>query len=254
MSSWASRRKLLYGSGGILFVVIPICLLIFFYLYKPPTCSDGKRNGDEFGVDCGGSCVRLCQSSFLPLKVKWGGAKFEKLTNGLYNAAAYVVNDNTDGAAKNVPYAISLFDNRGVLIVERKGKLTIPPHRNALAFEPAIEVGERIPAKATFELLEPPLWFKSEDTLGGISVIDQKYEEDETSSFLEVTLENKTLNVYKDIIVSVVLYDSDGNVQGFSKTKIDKINAKGGREIAPFTWSKSRGGVVSSIEVILLDE
>ena len=28
-----------------------------------PSCNDGRRNGDEDGIDCGGSCARLCAAS-----------------------------------------------------------------------------------------------------------------------------------------------------------------------------------------------
>jgi hypothetical protein len=185
----------------------------------------------------------------LPPKIGWGGAKFEKVADGLYNVASLVINQNLNGAALNVPYKISLYDKEGVLIVERTNTVTLYAHRNSLAFDPAVQVGKRIPAKVTFEFTQAPVWFKSHDALGSLATINKEYVEDENGSSLEVTFENRSLFPLKNINVGVVLYDIDGNAVGFSKTSIDSINANNGREVAPFTWSISRSGKVISEEV-----
>src|SRR3989344_396993 len=249
MASWSSRRKLSYATIVILVIVISIALLVFFFFYSAPTCFDGKRNGDELDIDCGGSCVRLCQSAFLPPRQEWGGAKIEKLADGLYNVASYIVNPNVSGAAIDVPYKISMYDSEGSLITERSGKINLYAHHNALAFQPAIDTDESIPAKAIFEFTSPPDWFKSGDELGGLVVVDKKYEESANGSSLEIILVTRTLYPYEDIRVGAVLYDAEGNVIGFSQTIVDEIPPKG-REIAPFTWSINRDGRVTTIEVL----
>ena len=250
MASWASRRKVTYASLLILFIIVVVATPFFLYYYKAPTCFDSKQNGNETGVDCGGSCRRLCQSAFLPPRIEWGGARFEKQADGLYNVASYIVNPNVNGGATNVPYKVALYDAEGVLIVERTGTLTLYPRRNTLAFQSAVKVDKRIPAKATFEFTAPPVWYKSSDQLGGIAVIDRKYSEDENSSSLQVFLENTNLLPYKNLLVSVVLYDTDGNSIGFSQTRIDSIEGRNGKQVAPYTWSINRKGGVAKIEVL----
>lgn len=252
MASWSSRRRFTYGTSALLTLVLFVGLPLFFFFYTAPTCSDGKKNGNELDIDCGGACQRLCQNSFLSPKVAWGSAKFEKIAPGLYNVAAYIINQNISGAALNVPYLISLYDDKGVLITERVGKVTLQAHRNSLAFESAIDTNKRIPVKAVFEFTAPPQWFKSYDTLEGFSVTDKKYTEDENGSALEVSITNRTLVPYKDVTVGVVLYDDQGNAIGFSQTVIDVINPKGDIQIAPYTWPVSRGGKVTTIEVMPL--
>ncbi len=250
MSSWSSRRKFSYGFTALLAVIVFIAVPAFLLFYKAPTCFDAKQNGNESGVDCGGSCSRLCQSAFLPPRIEWGGVKFEKLAEGLYNVASYIVNPNINGAAKDVPYKISLYDKEGI-ITERAGKISLHAHRDSLAFQTALNVGKRIPTKATFEFTSAPVWFKSHDTLEGIAVVNKEYKEDGSNSSLEITLENKTLFPYDNIQVSVVLYDIEDNAIGFSETFIDTIPAKGGREVAPYTWPISRNDKVKTITVLL---
>ena len=249
MSSWSSHRRFLYGGSVVVVIAVIVISVVFSFFYTASTCSDGVRNGDEYGVDCGGSCIKLCQSAFLSPRISWGGAKFEKMAEGSYNLATYIANPNTDVAATDVPYKFSLFYSKGILITERKGFVTLPAHRNILVFEPAVNVGKRIPAKAVFEFTGVPEWFKSHDTLGNLAIIDKKYYEDDVSSSLEVTLENRGLISYTNLIVSAVLFDSLNNAIGFSKTKIDAIRPNS-RETAPFTWPIGRQGRVTSIEIL----
>ncbi len=256
MASWSAKRKLGYASMVFGVILIFIIIPSFYFFYKAPTCFDNIMNGDETGMDCGGSCARLCQSAFLPPRIEWGGAKIEKLADGLYNAASYIVNPNINGGAVDVPYKISLYDSEGILITEKNGVVNLYPRRNSLAFQTAINTGKRIPTKATFEFTKSPVWFKSTDKLDGIIVSDKKYTEDQNGSSLEVTLENKNLTSYNNINVSVVLSDINGNVIGFSQTRVDVVGVKGVNdnhiEVAPFTWPISRDGKVTSIEVMPL--
>lgn len=252
MKSWSSRRKFVYGSITIIALILIVGIPAFLFFYKAPSCFDNVMNGDEFGIDCGGSCARLCQSSFLAPRIAWGSAKFEKVVDGYYNASSYIINQNLKGAALNVPYKISLYDDRGILIVERKGRVNLYAGRNSLAFESALETGKRIPATATFEFLQAPVWFKSTDDLEGLTIVDKKYYEDDNNSSLQVKLQNTTLYPYQNMIVSALLLDANGNVIGFSQTNVDSIAPKNGQEIAGFTWPVGRKGKVVSIEILPL--
>jgi hypothetical protein len=247
--SWASKRKLVFASIAIGVVFLVVGIPTFLLFYKAPTCFDLKQNGGELGIDCGGKCSRLCQSAFLPPRIAWGDAKIEKIANGYYNASSYIINPNINGGAVDVPYKISLYDAEGVFIVERLGNITLYPHRNSLAFQTAINTEKRIPSKASFEFIKSPEWFKSSDELGSISILDKRYNEDENGSSLEVVLKNNSLTPYRDILISAILSDSNGNVIGFSQTKIDSLEARG-QQAAPFTWPVNRNGKVATIEII----
>ncbi len=251
MPSWSKRRKIMYGGAVAIFLIGVIGIPTFRYFYQAPTCSDGKKNGDEKGIDCGGSCQRLCQSDFLAPDVAW--TRFEELAPGLYNLATYIINPNTSGEAKDVPYQMSVYDSKGASIIETRSIVTLPPHRNTLAFQSAVSVGKRTPARVLFEFTSPPDWYRSSDTLSAISVVDKKYSEDETGSSLSVALKNSSPYAIGRISVYAILYDKDGNSLGFSKTILDEIPALGS-VTAPFTWSVNRQGKVISIEVLPVAE
>ena len=172
---------------------------------------------------------------------------------GLYNIAAYIVNPNIAGEAVGVPYHFVLYDNRGILITDTNGMVNIPPHRNTLAFQGAVNVGKRIPAKALFEFTVAPNWHKRADPLSAISIGEKNYAEDEGGSSLSVIVKNTSARPLENVSIYAVLYDKDGNALGFSKTSLDEILARGDT-LAPFTWPINRQGKVISIEVLPVQE
>jgi len=251
MVSWSRKRRMIYALiiGSIILGAIVVPTFLFFY--KAPTCFDSILNGKEQGVDCGGACSRLCASAFLSPSVAW--TRFEEITPGFYNVAAYIINPNATGEAHNVPYRMMLYDSRGILIVEQKGEATLPPQRSTLVFARAVDTGKRIPTRVFFEFIGFPDWRSQSDPLASLIISDKKYSEDTNSSSLTVVLQNPGVVSYGPISVYAILYDISQNAIGFSKTVIDGIAPKGS-VIAPFTWPLSRKGKVISIEVLPVAE
>jgi len=251
MNSWSKRRRLIYASIILAVIAVAVVIPAVIYFYTPPTCFDGKRNGSEQGLDCGGACVRLCQDFLLAADIAW--TRIEEVAPGLYNAAAYIINPNADSEAIDVPYRMVLFDSKGMLILEDEGFVTLPPRRNTLAFKTAIKSANRSPSKVLFEFTEAPKWHKRTDPLATLSVENRDYAEDKEGSSLNVTLANNGLETLRNVTVFAVLYDKDGNTLGFSRTIIDEISGKG-TAVAPFTWPIDRNGEVISIEVLPVAE
>jgi len=251
MSSWSSKRRLAYGGTLAVIVLAIIGYIVFSFFYKAPTCFDGIKNGNETGVDCGGSCQRLCPSAFLAPSVPW--TSFEEQAPGFYNAAAYIVNPNNTGKAVSVPFHVVLYDSSGQEITDTPGFVSIPPHRNTLAFLNSISVGQKIPYRAFFEFTSSPNWQKSSDSLAALAIGDKRYTEDSSGSSLLVTLKNMAVAPLGKMSVYVVLSDINSNIIGFSKTIVDGISGLSYVQ-APFTWPTNRHGKVISIEVLPVAE
>jgi hypothetical protein len=252
MASWSRQRRFTYAALVMILLVGTVVGTFLLFFYEAPSCFDGILNGKEQGIDCGGSCVRLCASSFGSPRLAW--TRFEELVPGFYNIAAYITNPNPKGQARGVPYHFMVYDARGILIIEHKGKVDIPPQRNTLVFARAVDVGKRIPAKASFEFTGAPDWRSAVDTLDSLVIGEKKYTEDTTSSSLEVSIRNSSVSrATGPFAVYVILYDIDNNAIGFSKTLIDDIQP-GQNVIAPFTWPFDRDGKVISIEVLPVAE
>ena len=252
MATWSSRRKFIYALILIVILAVAIVLPAWKLFYTPPSCFDAKQNGDETGVDCGGSCTKLCSNAFLPIpSPSW--VRFKNIAPKTYNAAAYIVNPNPKAGALKIPYALTLIDSQGITLAESRGVFNLPPGRNTVVFAGPFSVKEQIPARAVIDIGALPNWYIGSDPLPSLSVADKNYIEASTSSSLNVSLKNSGALPVGPIDVYAILKDTDQNVIDFSKTIVDIVNANS-TAIAPFTWPYSHSGKVISIEVVTVPE
>lgn len=251
MASWSRQRRFSYAAVVFAVIILAVGSSLYFAFRKVPSCFDGLQNGDELGVDCGGSCTRLCQSAFIPPSVAW--TRFKQVAPGFYNAAAYIVNLNPKAEALAVPYHIELLDANGAQIVDARGTVDIPSGRNTLAFQGTVKTGTTTPIKAFFEFTGSPVWGVKSDPLSSVTITNKDYQEGPNGSSLSVTLANGSAAPLDHVLVYVILEDKDGNALDFSKTIVDEIPGQG-TAMAPFTWQTNHSGEVVSIEVLPVAE
>ena len=199
--SWSKQRKFLYTT---VFSVIAAALLLFVYIQfftNAPDCFDGKFNGDEKGIDCGGSCALFCADQTRSPVVLWSRS-FEVAPH-TYTAAAYVQNPNPGAAARNVAYSFQLFDDKNLLVTERVGVINIPPVQTVPFIDPNINVGNQYLAA--------------------------------DGSQLSATIKNESIENADKVTVTAVLFDRDGVARAASRSIIARIPRKGSQDVV-FTW------------------
>lgn len=246
--SWSERKKVKYIFIG--FLIIILFLLLFVIDFKGATCDDGKRNQDEEGIDCGGSCPNICSFSTEELIIKWSRAFLVK--EGIYNAVAYVENPNIDLEAKQIPYVFKLYDKTGLLVYERKGFADIPAQRIIPIFEETIQTGNREVKRTTFEFASLPKWEKAKGETINLGVENISIKSQNGFTNLQADLENPSVYKVEHVKVMAVLFDTDGNAINSSKTELDFVN-KDSREKIVFTWPSEFADSVAKIEIIPLD-
>ncbi|MEK7121058.1 MAG: hypothetical protein AAB840_03110 [Patescibacteria group bacterium] len=250
MSSWSGKRKFFYSSIFFTLIIAVAVPLFYFVFYDRPTCFDGKRNGDEQEVDCGGSCEKICQFQSKNVSILWSRA-FE-VSLGVYNLATYIENPNLDLKAEDVPYVFRLFDDKNLLVAEKKGRANIPPQSSFVIFEPNITTGNRNVKRVFFDFETDPLWREvPQDELPEniLKVKTQQISKNQTSLKLEVEIENVSFDRVSNIDTTAILYDREGNVIEISKTVIDVIEGEG-VEKAVFTWPNLDPLDISRSEII----
>jgi hypothetical protein len=234
--TWAFKRQVFYIVVLILFFALMGFLVSYPYLNRAPTCSDLKQNGDETGVDCGGSCALACLAETDELSILW--ARSFRVVPGRYNAVAYVENQNPDLAVDKISYRFRFADKDNIYIGRREGETFIPPGGAFAIFEPAIDVGNSIPVYTTFEFTENPTWIRvSEDKIDQLKVSagDIVLENETTMPHLSATINNNSLFIIPELGVVAILYDASHNAVSVSRTYIDVLNAGESRQVN-FTW------------------
>ncbi len=258
-SDWASRRKTIY-LGAVVLLVSAVSFFIFWkFWYTAPTCTDKIRNGDETGVDCGGSCSHICaREARMPI-VRWDPRLFEPLT-GVWSTVVYVENPNTDADAVYVPYKFVFYGEGNNVIYEREGATVLPKNKTVGVFEGSITFGDgAIPKRATFEIDEGSIvWRKNnEEDQKIISISHTPLLRMETAPRIEATVENKSLSEVKNIELVAVVFDGRDNAIAASRTFINRLKKDEVGQVF-FTWPKpfelgTRACSRKSDTVLLLD-
>lgn len=245
--SWASRRRSTYIAIVAVIALIILVPTAFFILDKDPTCFDEKQNGDERGVDCGGSCEKLCVAQTSDPVIIW--SRSFKVSDGVYNSVAYIENPNFSGGIRSIPYTFKLFDEKNVLVAERKGSTFISPNTVTPIFEGTIFTGERIPVKTFFEFSKPFEWSRYEKKGNGLSVSDIKLSNADNSPRVDAILSNPSITDISDIEVVAIVFDSKDNAIAVSSTFVETLPDRSSRNIV-FTWPNKFDLQPSRVEVI----
>ena len=234
--TWAFKRQIFYVV--VLFLIVSIFgfLIILPSLNKAPTCADNIKNGNETGVDCGGSCALACIVQVDQVSILW--ARAFKIVPGRYNAVAYLENHNRNIAVNKINYRFRFADSDNIYIGKREGTTTIPPAGQFAIFEPAVGVGYSVPVYATFEFLETPVWVNvGEEKINQLKVFVSNIllENQDTMPRMSATIKNNSLYIIPKLDVVTILYDEKGNAVTTSRTYLDVLRAEESVDIN-FTW------------------
>jgi len=248
--TWAIRRQIFFISIFIVFFSALGFLIVSPYINKLPTCTDNKKNGDEKGIDCGGSCTKACTFEVDEISILWSRT-FEVIP-GRYNAVAYLENHNKNAAIYKIKYKFRFSDKDNIYIGKREGETFIPPSGKFAIFEAGIGVGNSIPVYTSFEFIEIPVWNTApEDKINQLKILisDIKLENQNTSPHLSATIKNDSLFTIPEVSVVALLYDEKGNVVSTSRTYLDEL-AKEESQNINFTWPKPIPGNIVAKEII----
>lgn len=249
--SWGTRRRNLIISIFLIVIFTIIAFASYSIIYEEPTCFDGKENGLEKGVDCGGSCILICDGDALDPFVKW--SRFFQVVPGLYNAVAYVENQNTNAKTDYLEYLFTMYDEDNVIIAERRGSIRLNPKSIVPIVETGFNTGAIIPDRITFEIVNDLVWNTEEPNELVLQVIDDVLIQSETNPRVTANIRNVGFDDIEDIEVVAIIYNSEGNAIASSSTFIERLNANNLTNIV-FTWPQGFEGTAARVEVIPLYE
>jgi hypothetical protein len=248
--TWSGRRQTIYSAVGAVIVLILLITLYETFFTAPATCFDGKQDGTETGVDCGGNtCSLICADAAHPPVALW--ARAFSTNPGIYSAVAYIQNNNVGAGARGVPYTFKLYDKDNILLAERDGVANLPPVQNTPITEANIDVGNGVVVHTLFEFTTDPPAVWNKVAAGGYPQLTSSSPVPNADySKVSTTLVNNTVAEVKNVSVVAILYDQNGTAIATSKSIIPSIPAKSQQPVV-FTWPQGVNGVVKS-EIIVL--
>jgi hypothetical protein len=233
--SWASRRQFKYF--GVLVLILGFIAFLFIYpsLNKVPTCSDGSKNGDETGVDCGGSCQRVCNGAISEPVILWSRAF--PVTGNIFNLVAFVENHNKSAGVQNASYEFRIYDTNNLLIGRRVGSTFIPPNQQFAVFESRFDGGQSQIKSVVFSFVGDFVWIKREPTIETlpIKVDNIILGDDKNSPTLSARVNNDSIYDLPSFDVIAILYNADHNAINASKTRKEGL-ASNANSLLSFSW------------------
>lgn len=248
--TWAARRKLLYSAIVLAVFGLFLFLVLRSALDKAPTCFDRRQNGDEFGVDCGGSCARYCEGMVSDPKIRW--RRTFPIAEGLAHAVAYIEHSNPNAALREIQYEFRVFDEKNELITTRTGTTFLGTLGRTAIIEPLLSIGDRVPAVTNFEINKMSFWERPSAESNKILIKTDRT--DIESAGLNLTkvsaeLSNQSSVKLKNIQVIAILYDAKDNAITASKTELPELPAFSKRMVY-FSWPLDLDTIINRVEII----
>ena len=248
--SWSFRRQLII----IFLLLLVFSSVVFAYvepiIFRAPSCTDGKKNGDETGVDCGGSCINLCTSEAKNPTVLW--ERSFNITEDVYNSIAYIENQNPAGISA-LPYEFRLYDTKGLFITRVDGTAIVPPSGRYAIVETGIKTGNAVVGTTTFTWLTPTVpWMRIDPKISSLRIQTSKISLDLSNSvpklFATITDSSPTITL-RNINIAAILYDANDNAISISKTYVHDLAPDVNLPIF-FTWPKTFSTPIVRYEIL----
>lgn len=237
-----SRKKMIIVSIPIGIVVLII--LIFIVVNRPgATCTDGKQNGNETGVDCGGSCVVCAIKNAKNLEIISQPVALD-VASDFIAISAKIRNSNVGYGAK-FNYQINFLDSFGQIKNTIKDKSFIYPSSAKFLVIPKLEMKksdfsrmELIFDKDSFE------WFASDktskDLFGVYDVRAQFLEDAKNPGYMKVVgkINNKMSNSFSSIDLTILVYSKTGELLNAVETELNNLLGNSTQQFE-YTWMTS---------------
>jgi len=246
-SAWARRRQIVYGSLLVGILGLIIIFIVFISTREVPTCFDGVRNQGETAVDKGGPCHILDERFLQKEAILW--TRPFKVRDGFYNAVAYIENPNPQAGSPEVTYQFRLYDKDGILITERVGQTPLYPNKVFPVFESRMNVGNRVPVRATFDFLEPIVWKRMEDDARGLHIQNPQLTATGEAPRVDAEIHNTTLKTFRNVIIVATVFDKEGNAVNASRTLIPRLEPNAIQSIA-FTWPGAFERTIAKFDIV----
>ncbi|MBX4206306.1 hypothetical protein KW784_00720 [Candidatus Parcubacteria bacterium] len=251
MNSWSRARKRIILAILIVAVGVLVGAPSFFLFRSTPSCSDNVMNGDEKGVDCGGSCQRLCRIESLPIVIK-GDPRVLKVATSTYEVAALLENPNQDARILHARYTVSLYGEGSLAPLKTiQGEVYVPKGATLALFQgPFTLDAGGVPVRAILEWDQNSLvWEKDAAKVPELNVGKTAFSRLESSPRLEAVIGNPTLDAVANVDLTALLFDGQGNIVAASKTFIDALGP-GEEKQAIFTWPRPFATLPVEIQII----
>ena len=235
-------------------IIICVYLLIFsvfgalvYYILEPdPTCSDGRKNQSEEGVDCGGVCP-ACKREINAKELKVDEKYFVYGNKDQFDVMARLTNLNDKYGAVKFNYEFQLLDQSGAVLAKRDGTNFILPGENKFIIE--LNLSSSInPYSLKFEIKDVEWDEFLEYEEPKLNIYGKNYSEDSEKNTVTGLLRNESYFDFNLIEISIVLRDKNGKPVALGKNEMRTIKSQEERDFK-LIWPYKLGENVENVDI-----
>ncbi len=225
--------------------------IYFAFIKTPETCTDGKQNQNEQGIDCGGVCTTVCHEEIVGDALQIKDIALVSDGNSHYDVVAEITNPNQGIGAASFRYTFELKDSNGTVVATRSGKGYALPQETKSLIELNLEanvLAQRASVTVTDVIWERALGYREKPA---VNIYQKRYGAVSSGfgfSKASGTLSNESPYDFRSIVVGVILRDSSGKVLALNKTTQNNIRAGESRDF-DLVWPTPFPGTVEGVDM-----
>jgi len=239
------QAKVIILCGLILAIIV---VLWNVFVSPSPTCSDGKRNQDETGVDCGGVCG-VCKEAPHILGISVLEASVVK-SGSKYDVMARLKNPNDAYGAADISYEFRLKDISGDQIFVVEGHDYILPKQEKYVVAVGLDV-PTVPTSAELVITRVQWAHFTAFDEPKFTVRNKQFSPISSGpgfALVSAIIRNDTPNDFGSVSVAVILRDINGVVVAIGRTQMNTIKSGEERDFH-LPWPDNFIGEVARIDV-----
>ncbi|HMN19704.1 MAG TPA: hypothetical protein PKA31_03880 [Candidatus Moranbacteria bacterium] len=236
---------------SIYFVLAILLGLGVYDLAMPdPSCTDGKQNQNEKGVDCGGRCAP-CEDTQNAKPLEVLETAFVPAADEAFDFVAKLRNPNTQLGSGSFSFSFVLKGEDGKEIMRSEGSSFILPAETKYV----VALGIRLPQGVSKDPLVLEItdisWQELKDvSRPQLTIVSKQYSKSPSFVGSEAygVLRNESPYDLAKIGIVVVLRSQEGRILGISATEKTTVKAREERDFR-LTWPYALSAEVSSVEM-----
>jgi hypothetical protein len=221
----------------------------YFLFRTKATCTDGIRNQDELGIDCGGVCSLQCVRTVRtdPLEIREKALLYSSPDH--FDILVAVHNPNDEAGAASFHYRLELKNSAGVSVAVREGKNFILPQETKYLLEINVPAPQAQSIVASFDDYD---WkrFSGYQERPAITVSRKSYEVVSSGvGFGKAfgVVKNESPFDFQSLRVKVILRDVSGKPIGANMTEMRTMVSGEARDFT-LLWPTAFPGTVDHVE------
>ena len=219
-----TTKQIIYGAIYLSIFFGIVAWIYFSYLKPVPTCFDTIQNQNEEGIDCGGSCAKVCTPTDIqPITVVGNVATFATSPHHV-TFLVRVTNTNLDFAARSFDYRLDLSDATGAVLQSISGTSFIYAGEAKYIVIPNKEIPSS--TEDVVATISNPVWAKASDLGAAPQFTFRNMKTGAISSStmgVDGTITNIDVSAFDKVVIVAIFKNSMGVPVGASQTELDQV-------------------------------